>query len=226
MNQADEVLDLDYDSPLELLFWFLGSFWCMGVVTLFVWFMAISPGKNGRPPIWADFPIVPFAMGMACVWAVGYWLKGNYDVRYQLDSRTQQLNLVRKIFGTVFKSRVADLSQLHSAGVMSSYSDDKNGRHWSYAQCLVANSGRIIRVSSFVPEPPQAEAEKLAITLGIPSIACQLKATLVARPDGAGGVTVNYQEPPSSGQVSSTFVVIVLVIVLAVFGGVFLASMH
>ena len=225
MNQADEVLDLDYDSPLELLFWFLGSFWCMGGSTLFVWFLFISPGKNGRPPIWADFPIVPFAMGMACVWAVGYWLKANYDVRYQLDSRTQQLNLVRKIFGMIFKSRVTDFSQLHCAGVMSSFSDGKQGRSWSYAQCLITKAGRIIRVSSLNGRAPAEEAEKLAQTLGIPSLPCREKMTLLVQRDSSGQVTVTYQEPPSPNQVSGTFVVIILVVLLAILGGVVMAAL-
>lgn len=34
MSRANEVIDLDYDSPLEGLFFFLGSPWCMGLIFL------------------------------------------------------------------------------------------------------------------------------------------------------------------------------------------------
>lgn len=213
MHKADAVLDLDYDSPLESLFAFLGSPASMVVTTLGAWFIMVSPGKNGAPPIWADFPIVPFALGMACIWAVGFWLKANYDVRYQLDSSTQQLNLVRKIFGQTFKTRVAEFAQLHSAAVMSTWSDSKSGRSWSYALCLVTKSARLVRVSSWGSFPQETEAAKVAANLGIANFKCKIESgKLVARRNRDGEVDLNYKAPIKDTNVSGW------VALLAIFG--------
>lgn len=226
MHKADAVLDLDYDSPLENLFWFLGSPWCMGATTLGVWFFMVSPGKNGRPPIWADFPIFPFMLIMLCIWALGFWLKVNYDVRYQLDSATQQLNLVRKIFGQTFKSRIAEFSQLHSAAIMSTWSDDKSGnRSWSYALCLVTKSARIVRVSSWEGMPQDSEAARVAQNLGIPNFRSQLKGgSLRARRGRDGQVTLSYQAPAK--YLSSPVVMVVLVVSISVIVGICAAAIH
>lgn len=200
MSQSDEVLDLDYDSPLESLFWFLGSPWCMAGTSLVTWFFFVSPGKNGAPAPWADFPVVPFFLIMLCLWGLGQWLKANYDVRYQLDSRTQQLNLVRKIFGQTFRSKVAEFSKLHAAGVLSTWSDDKQGnRSWQYALCLVTNTARIIRVSSYNFSAQTTEAAKVATSLGILNFPCQLMTGSLRATRGRDGkVTLAYKIAPRS----------------------------
>jgi hypothetical protein len=225
MNNAQTVLDLDYDSPLEQVFGFLGSPLCMLASTLGVWFFMVSPGKNGNPPIWADFPIIPFTLIMACIWAVGFWLKANYDVRYQLDSTTQQLNLVRKIFGQTFKSRIADFSQLHSAAVMSTWSDDKSGRNWSYALCLVTESAGIVRVSSWERRPQESEAARVAQNLGIPNFRCQPEGgTLKAKRNRDGEVTLSYK--PATKNLSTPVVVLVVVVSLLVLLGICTAALY
>ncbi|MBX3170325.1 MAG: hypothetical protein KF760_23165 [Candidatus Eremiobacteraeota bacterium] len=216
MSQSEEILELDYDSPLENLFWFLGSPWCMGGTSLAIWFFFVSPGKNGRPPIWAEFPVFPFFLGMACIWALGFRLKANYDVRYQLDSRTQQLELVRKIFGHTFKSRIAEFSQLHSAAVMSIWSDDKQGnRHWKYALCLVTKSARMVRVSSYEGLVPARKAEELSRNLGIAYYSCRPQAgTLRAARGRDGNVTLSYQAP---GRAISTLTAVLVIAVAVTF---------
>ena len=211
MSQSDEVLDLDYDSPLESLFGFLGSPWYMGGTSLATWFLFVSPGKNGRPPLWADFPVVPFFLVMLCLWGLGQWLKANYDVRYQLDSRTQQLNLVRKIFGQTFRSKVAEFSQLHAAAVQSTWSDDKSGRTWRYALCLVTNSARIVRVSSFSEVAQADEAARVATSLGIPNFPCQrTTGSLRAKRSRDGKVTLDYKVAPTTLQRNFAIVMIVV----------------
>ena len=220
MSQTEKILDLDYDSPLETLFGFTGSPWCMGLTSLGIWFFFVSPGKNGRPPIWADFPVFPFLLGMLCVWALGYWLQAHYDVRYQLDPETQQLDLVRKIFGQTFKSRVAEFSELHAAGVMSTWSDDKQGnRHWQYALCLVTRSGRIIRVSSFDSSAMGHQAASIAKNLGIMNFPCQEQAgTLKASRSRDGQVTLIYKAPLKAISSLTAFLVIA-VVVAGIIGG-------
>ena len=197
MKPSDEVLDLDYESSLESLFGFLGSALCMGISTLAVWYFLVSPGKHGSPAIWVDFPIIPFALGMLCLWALGHWLNTNYDVRYQLNSKTQQLDLVRSIFGQTFKSRVATFSQLHSTAVLSTWSDDKQwNRTWQYALSLVTRSARIVRVSSFSSISQNHQAAEIAKKVGIAHFPCQEKSgTLVARRRRDGTIILGYRPP-------------------------------
>lgn len=223
MSQSKALLDLDYDSPLETVFSFAGSPLYMGLTSLGTWFLMVSPGKNGAPPIWAEFPVVPFFVGMACIWAVGFWLKSNYDVRYQLDSRTQQLQLVRQIFGQTFKSRVAGFTDLHSTGVMSTYWDDKHGRHWQYAVGLITRSARIIRVSSYSPTMPTHKAAQIAENLGIPYFPGEEQVgTLRATRDRNGQVAIAYK---LARTVRSTTIVLVFVIVVAFLLGLLAVSL-
>jgi hypothetical protein len=198
MSEADKVLDLDYDSPLEGLFAFLGSPWSMGAVSVMTPILLRGPGKNGSPPLWPTFPVIPFLLGMSCLWALGYWLRANYDVRYQLDSRTQQLELVRKIFGQTFKSRVAEFSQLYATGVTSSWSDDKEGhRSWQYALCLITSQARIIRVSSYHYSAPNNQAAEIARKLGLVHFPCQENVgTLRASRTPQGEVILSYKVAP------------------------------
>ena len=220
MSHADEVLDLDYESPLESLFGFLASPLCMGITSLATWFFFVSPGKHGAPPIWAEFPAIPFFLMMACLWALGQWLLTNYDVRYQLDPKTQQLNLVRKIFGQTFRSRVAEFSQLYSTAVMSTWSDDKHGnRSWEYAMCLVTNSARMVRVSSYSSTAPNAEADRIAKKLGISHFPCQEQTgTLQATRGRQGKVTLRYRAPASKAMTALTSFLIILVAVGVILG--------
>lgn len=219
MRPSEEVLDLDYDSPLENLFWFLGSPWCMGLTSLGVWFFFVSPGKNGRAPIWADFPLLPFLLGMACIWAVGFWLQANYDVRYQLDPRTQQLELVRKMFGHTFKSRIAEFSQLHATAMLSTWTDDKQGnRTWKYAVCLVTKTARIVRVSSFEGSPNIQKAVEISRNLGISSFPHRSAAgSLRAKRERDGSVSLSYQ-PPSKSIATGVAIVAIAVAVTVIIG--------
>ena len=218
MSQSDEVLDLDYDSPLESLFGFMGSPWSMGGTSLMTWFVFIMPGKNGAPPIWADFPVVPFFLFMLCLWGLGQWLQANYDVRYQLDSKTQQLNLVRKIFGQTFRSKVAEFSQLLGTGITSTWTDDKQGnRSWQYALCLITRSARVIRVSSFGATAPGGEAALVARNLSIEHFRCKDQAGILhATRDREGKVTLGYTTPENTRRISGLFIFLIVVIVLFV----------
>lgn len=199
MPQPDVVIDLDYDSPLENLFSFLGSPWCMGGCFLCLWFFCVSPGKNGAPPIWPEFPVIPFLLATLCIWSIGFWLKANYDVRYQLDSRTQQLELVRKIFGQSFKSRIAEFSQLHASAVLASWSDDKHGnRSWQYALGLITKSGKIVQVSGYSPMAPDHRAAEIAQKLGIEYFRhLNQSGKLVVRRSKAGEIQLSYKSPPA-----------------------------
>ncbi|MFN8610576.1 MAG: hypothetical protein U0931_23755 [Vulcanimicrobiota bacterium] len=225
MSQAHEVIDLDYDSPLENLFWFLGNPWCMGLSFFGTWFMFVSPGKNNTPPIWPDFPVMPFFLIMLCVWAVGFWLKANYDVRYQLDAGTQQLDLVRKIFGQTFKSRIAEFSQLQATAVLSTWSDDKQGnRSWRYALALVTKAGRMVRVSSYSQQAPTTRASEIAHQVGIQYFQHQpATGTLTVRRTPEGEIKPIYiaaplpvkpasQKPLSSGAVMLILSLVAIVI--------------
>ena len=200
MNDNEQILDLDYDSPLESLFWFLGNAWCMGITTAAAWFLCIVPGKNGSAPIWADFPLFPVALGMLLLWAIGFWLKANYDVRYQLNAATQQLELVRKVFGRTFRSRVAGFSDLYSTAILSSWSEDKQGnRSWSYALALVTTSARLVRVSSWEMSPQSTKAAQVSRQMGLKDFPSQREAgTLKARRQRDGSVSLRYAPPGPS----------------------------
>ncbi|MBS2035196.1 hypothetical protein JST97_09405 [bacterium] len=230
MSNAGEVIDLDYDSPLEQVFGFLGSAPSMAFTTFGIWFLFVCPGKNGRPPIWADFPLMPFIAAMTCIWAVGYWLKVNYDVRYQLNPHTQQLEIVRNIFGKVFKTRVCEFSKLYAAGVMSHWWDSKAGRQWLYAVCLVTKSAQMVRVSSFDPIPPLERSKEIASTLGLDHFDCGVQVgTMVATlgPDGKvsiGCAPASPRDPASAGNLDGCFKFFGVFLALmgcAILGGVF-----
>ncbi|MBS2036106.1 hypothetical protein JST97_14045 [bacterium] len=221
MRPSSEAIDLDYDSPLENLFWFLGSPWCMGMVFFGTWIAMVSRGKNGAPPVWPDFPVLPFFLTMLCIWAIGFWLKANYDVRYHLDPKTQQLALVRTIFGQLFKTRIADFSQLHSAAVLTSWSDDKQGkRSWQYALCLVTHSARIVRVSSYSSMAPDERASEIARKLGIQYFTrASSGGTLQVSRGPNGSLSLFYNPPPTlakSTQVSGEITLRGLLLALGV----------
>lgn len=234
MPKSGEVIDLDYDSPVENLLWFLGSPWCMGVCFLGLWFMCVSPGKNGTPPIWPEFPVTPFLLATLCIWSVGFWLKANYDVRYQLNPQTQQLELVRKIFGQVFKSRIADFTQLHASAVLGSWSDDKSGnRSWMYALALVTKTGKVVRVSSYGSMAPDSRAAEIAQQLGIEYFRHYSQAgRLVVGRSKTGEVQLSYKSPPApqkqigETEVSSKGCLIGLVVLLAFIGLLVFLSNH
>ncbi|MBS2035243.1 hypothetical protein JST97_09650 [bacterium] len=198
MTQENDSIDLDYESPLEGLFWFLGSPWCMGLIFLVTWFSMVSYGKNGRPPFWPDFPVAKFFLIMLTVWAVGYWLKASYDVRYVLNSRSQQLELVRTIFGRAYRFRIADFAQLHSTAVLSTWSEDKqSNRYWEYALALITQSGRIVRVSSYSALIPSNRAAEIAQKLGIAYFQFQPKAgTLKVRRAKSAELNIYYNPAP------------------------------
>lgn len=135
---------------------------------------------------------------MFVLWGIGHYLKANYDVRYQLNPRTQQLELVRNIFGSVFTSKVNHLSEFYAAGVLSTWTDTKAGREWKYAVCLVTKSARMVRVSSYLKVPPSERTAEIASKLGIEYFDCGPEAgNTVARLSQDGKVSIGCA-PPSA----------------------------
>lgn len=221
MSHENEIIDLDFDSSLENVFSFLGSPIYMGITFVLTWLFFISPGKNHQPPIWADFPVFQFFLLMLCIWAVGFYLKANYDIRYQLNSKTQQLDLVRKIFSLTYKSHIANFAQLKTVAIQSTWLDGKFGRKWLYALCLVTDQAKIIKVSSYTEEPPEAQADDIARSLGITNFPCQKEVgnLQVSRPQ-SGQIILHYQPVPTTVQSISNSKVIWIILSLSIITGV------
>ncbi|MFN8608481.1 MAG: hypothetical protein U0931_13170 [Vulcanimicrobiota bacterium] len=198
MLRASLLFDLEYESGLETLLGVMASRFAMGATTFMVWLFFTGKGKGGHVPIWADFPTLPFVLGMFCLWLLGRKLAPNYQVRYQLNSQTQQLDLVRIIFGKEFKQRVAGFDELHSTAIAATWSDDKNNnRSWSYALCLVTRAGRIVRVSDYASSPPRDRAREVADKLGIECFHCpEEPGTLKAQCSAGQGVRLYYKPAP------------------------------
>ncbi|MBS2033918.1 hypothetical protein JST97_02970 [bacterium] len=197
-NLSDQVIDLDYDSPLEGVFSILASPIYLGLTFLAIWFICVNPGNQHSSPLWSNFPVAPVALTFLCIWGLGVFLKFNYDVRYQLDPKTQQLDLVRRIFGFTFKTRVLALSEVYSTAIISTWSDDKEGnRSWRNAIGLVTGCGQIVRVSSFTLGVPTKRAVEVARLLGIPHYPHQPEAgCLKARRSETGQVVLSYEMVP------------------------------
>ncbi|MFN8611665.1 MAG: hypothetical protein U0931_29235 [Vulcanimicrobiota bacterium] len=218
MNDSKEVIELDYDSPIEQLLSFAGSYWMLGLTAMLVWPILICPSKPDDPPLREQYPVMPFVLAMLLIWLSSLWLKGKYDVRYQLNPQTQQLQLVRKILGHTFRTPVCEFSQLYAAGVLSTFIQNKEGRHWRYALCLVTRAARLLRVSSYGLAPPNEKAAEIAQTLGLQHFECQPEAgTMEATLDLAGNVVIACRPPRRSlPEKSAIFVVLVLGLFLVV----------
>lgn len=214
MTQSDEVIDLDYHSPLENVLWFLATPWCIGLCSLGVWMLFTLRDKDGDS-LWADFPTWPFMLVMSCIWALGYWLKPKYDVRYQLNPRTQQLELTRTIFGHAFRNPIAPFSQLYAVATLSSWVEQKGGgKVWSYAVGLVTRSGRIIRVSPYQSSPDTQKAAEIASKMGIHNSPCRREAgRLKVRRGPDGEPKLNYDFSHTVSGETIVFLVFIAIIV-------------
>ena len=141
-----EVIDLDYDSPLESLFSFGSSGLFLGAVA----WCTLTVARGSKTPAFPGFHLPSFLAFLLMVWLLSKWIRRNIDVRYQIDAATQQLLLVRKIFFLQFKTACANLTDLQGLAWSGEFMGQKGrGKVWGYALFLVKRNAGLVRVSNY-----------------------------------------------------------------------------